>query len=155
MIRAINSPEIRKKILLLSAWIIAVFVIGGSLWFFTQNFRTRLLADTINKVLLEYEGITVEALPGTYNTPASVLGGQWFKVSNSSDSVFLFTIFRYGITASCAALIDSEGRVKSIIPLSGNARQLSEGLPLPVYDFYVRRIEQSFKNRYTGRGTAQ
>jgi len=155
MIPAIASPEIRRKILLLSAWIGAVFIIGGSLWFFTQNYRTRLLVDTINKILVEYHGITVEALPGIYSAPASVLGGQWFKVSDSSDSIFLFTILRYGITASCAALIDSNGRVKNIIPLSDNARQLSEGLPLPVYDFYVYRIEQSFNKRHSGRGISQ
>ena len=155
MISAVYSPEMRRKILLLSAWIGAVLIIGGSLWFFTNNYRTRLLMETINAILRENNGITVEALPGLYNTPASVLGGQWFKVSNSSDNIFVFTILRYGITASYAALIDLDGRVKNIIPLSANARQLNEGLPLPVYDFYVDRIEQSVNKRHAGRGMSQ
>ena len=155
MISAIESPEMRRKILLLSAWIGAVLIIGGSLWFFTHNYRTRILMETMNTILMENHSISVEALPGLYSTPASVLGGQWFKVNDSSDSILLFTIFRYGITASYAALIDSNGRVKDIIPLSANARQLSKGLPMPIYNFYVERIEQSVKNRYAGRGITQ
>ena len=135
------ETTVRRNILLCAAWIGAALLVGGLLWFFTQSYRTRLLIDAVNKSLAANGGGRIEGQAGFSTSPASVMGGTWFTVSNSSDRAFVFALMHNGSSAACTALVDSNGKVKTIIPLSGNARQLTDELPLPVYDFYVNRIE--------------
>ena len=137
----------RKNILFCLAWIVPALVLFFLLWFFTQPFRTRLLIETVNKTLAVNGGGRLEIQDGSSLNPASILGGAWFTVANSSDSAFVFTIMRNGVAGACVALLDSGGKVKTIAPLGGNALQISGELPLPVYRFYVDRIERSAKKR--------
>jgi hypothetical protein len=133
----------RQSILLCSAWIGSAILIGALLWFFTQNYRIRLLTETVNKTLAKNGGRErIETPPLFKGGPTSVMGGFWFKTTGSSDKVFVFTIMRGGAAAACAALTDSNGKVKTILPLGGNSEQVLEELPLPVYRFYAVRIEQ-------------
>ena len=146
---------IRRKLLLCGVWIGAALVTGGLLWFFTQTYRTRLLIETVNKTLAANGGMTIEAQPGFSGGSASVMGGLWFSVNNSSGQAFVFTMLQNGIAAACVALTDSNGKVETIIPLSGNAQQFIEKLPLPVFRFYADRIERDARNRNFYRETRQ
>ena len=137
-----------KKIFLCAAWIGSVLLIGGLLWFFTMSYRTRLLAEMVNKTLAASGGGKLEIQETFAQSPASVMGGAWFKVSNSSDRAFVFTVMRNGISAACVALVNNEGKVKIIFPLSDNALQLTKEMPLPVYRFYADRIEKDARNRF-------
>jgi len=137
-----DTPE-QRDIFLCAVWIGAALLIGGLLWFFTQSYRTRLLMEVVNTSLSANGGGRVERQPGFLNNSASVMGGSWFMITNSSDRVFVFAMMHNGVSAACAARVDSSGKVKTIVPLSGNAWQLADGLPLSVYRFYVNRIEIS------------
>ena len=137
----------RKNILLCLAWICSTLVAGFLLWFCTQSFRTRLLIETVNKTLAENGDGRIEIQSGPSSSPASIMGGIWFTVNNSSGYAFVFTIMRNGISGVCAALVDSRGIVKKITPIGGNAGQILSELPLPVYRFYVGRIERDAKKR--------
>jgi len=140
----------KRDTLLGLAWIGAVIVLGGLLWFFTQPYRTRLLTQTVNKTLARYAGrerIAEEPLfPGN---PAA--GGLWFELVNSDGRAFVFTMMRSGNSAACVALIDQNGKVKMILPLGSSAEQIMEELPLPVYNFYANRIEQNARKKMGGR----
>ena len=142
-----------KKMYLPLIWIGASLLIGFLLWFFTLSYRTRILADKVNRALVQSVGAgsaggeRLEGPIGFPGSPASVLGGTWFTMVNSSDRAFVFTMIRNGIGAAGVALVDGSGNVKAIIPLSDNARQLTEELPLPVYHFYKDRIERDARNR--------
>ena len=131
-----------KRMILCFAWIGSALVIGFLLWFFTLSYRTRLLTERVNKVLAGNGGGRIEKPIGFPGTPSSVLGGTWFEMGASSDKAFVFTMIRNGIAAACVALVDNSGSVKTIIPLSDNARQVTEELPLPIYRFYADRIER-------------
>jgi len=130
-------------------WIGSAILIGTLLWFFTQNYRIRLLTETVNLALAKNGGrerIDMQPLFGG----SPVMGGFWFKTIGSNDKVFVFTIMRGGATAACAALTDSNGKVKTMLPLSGNAEQVLEELPLSVYRFYTARIEEDARRRMKG-----
>ena len=135
----------RRNLLLCLAWIGSALLIGFLLWFFTLSFRTKLLTQKVNKALAQ-SGVTgggrIEKVPGILGGPSSVLGGSWFMLGNSLDRAFVFTMIQNGIAAACVALVDSENKVRSIIPLSENARQITDELRLPLYRFYVDRIER-------------
>jgi hypothetical protein len=137
----------RRDVLICFAWIGSALVFGVLLWLFTMPYRTRLLAETVNKALAESNAGWVEIRRSFSFSPASVMGGAWFPVSNSAEKVFVFTVLRNGIGAACAALVDGNGKVKAILPLSSNARQIIEELPLPVYRFYASRIEKDPRSR--------
>ena len=143
----IGTPE-QRKIFLFAAWVGSALLIGGLLWFFTQSFRTRLLMETVNTSMAANGGGSIERQSGFSGNP--VMGGSWFRVSDSTDRVFVFAMMHNGVSAACAAHLDSNGRVITIVPLSGNAQQLIDGLPLSVYRFYVSRIEMNAKNRFRG-----
>jgi len=136
----------QQKLLLCAVWIGSAILIGTLLWFFTQNFRIRLLTETVNLALAKNGGrerIDMQPLFGG----SPVMGGFWFKAIGSNDKVFVFTIMRGGVAAACAALTDSNGKVKTILPLGGNAEQVLEELPMPVYRFYTARIEEDAHRR--------
>ena len=140
-----------RKMILCAAWIGSTLLIGGLLWFFTMSYRTRLLTDMVNNTLAASSGGQLE-MQGRFSlSPASVMGGDWFKINNSSDRAFVFTIIRNGISAACVALVDNGNKVKLILPLSDNALQLTKEMPLPVYHFYTGRIERDAQNRFSKR----
>jgi hypothetical protein len=138
------QPEQRGLILCL-VWIGAVIAAGGLLWFATQSYRTRLLTEAVNTVLVRNGDARRigSALPLPAGFSAAAVPGSWFTVINSDSRAFVFTVMRSGVAAACVALVDGSGKVGSIIPLSGNAAQVTEELPLPVYRFYAGRIEKA------------
>jgi hypothetical protein len=160
-----------NKKLLCALWIVSVLLVGGLLWFFTRSFRMRLLTEDVNKVLAKSGGGQVRTVSFFPGGSSAVLNGTWFAVQNTSgdaagnaagnaafrnaagvNNAFVFTLIRNGISAACVALVDDSGRVRTIIPLSGSARQITEELPRPVYRFYVDRIEQAARNRIAKLG---
>ncbi|MDR2211737.1 MAG: hypothetical protein LBO65_09805 [Spirochaetaceae bacterium] len=133
------GSEKRRDLLITLAWIGAVFVTGALIWFLTQPYRSRLLAEAVNKVLVQ-EGHRWRL--GTSlgpEFPAAL--GTWFTVEGSGGKALVFTVLQSGIFTACVALTDNSGRVSSIVPLSRSAAQVMAELPLPVYQFYVNRIE--------------
>jgi hypothetical protein len=129
------------------AWIGAVLLVGGLAWLLTQSYRTRILMEEVNKTLVRNGNMSIEALTGN---PASHMGGFWFGVRGSADRAHVFTMMQDGIAAACVALVDSNGKVRTIIPLSSNARQINENQP--VYRFYAGRIEQEAQNKGFNQG---
>ena len=163
----------KQKVLLCLAWIGSVLLIGFLMWFFTLSYRTRLLTQKVNKALAQ-SGVTglaggasftggtsiagsgrIEKPTGFLGSPASVMGGSWFMLDDSSGKAFVFTMLQNGIAAACVALVDNEGKVRTIIPLSENARQITDELRLPVYRFYVDRIERDPRSRDLKKGASR
>jgi len=148
---ALGFFPVERRLLPCVIWIGAVLLAGFLAWYFTQQYRTRLLIEAVNKTLSQNGRTRIEMISGSGN-PSSLTRGLWFGISDSADRAFVFTMIRNGITAACVALVDSGGKVRAILPLSGNARQVFEELPLPVYRFYADRIERDAKNRGFNRG---
>ncbi|MDR0447517.1 MAG: hypothetical protein LBH07_02490 [Treponema sp.] len=155
----LHSLPINKSILIFFAWIGAALLMGGLLWYFTGSYRIRLLTEKVNKTLEITGGWRIDENSAYSGSIISVMGGIWFSADNSSGNfsgrIFVFTMLRNGIAAVCAALVDNDGRVRSIVPIGGNAEQITEKLPLPVYRFYSDRIERDALNRGFNREPGQ
>jgi len=140
----------KRDMLLCVAWIGAILLIGGLLWFFTQPYRTRILTQTVNKTLARHAGRErIAEQPLFPGNPA--VGGVWFELVNSDGRAFVFTMMRNGNSTACVALTHPNGKVKTILPLGSSAEQIIEKLPLPVYHFYANRIEQDPRKKMGGR----
>ncbi|MDR2470859.1 MAG: hypothetical protein LBD09_01955 [Treponema sp.] len=163
-----NVPG-RRDLALCLVWIAVMLLLGGGLWFGTAPYRSRLLAERVNRALASGTDRRRVEVPAAGFRPAPGGGpglmGTWYPVVNAAAAgntgnsgggnagnsggnagnsgaarVFVFTMIRPG-AAACAAFVDESGKVKTIVPLSGSATQIAGGLPLPLYDFYVSRIE--------------
>lgn len=140
----------KRDMLLCLAWMGAVCIIGGLVWFFTQSYRTRLLIESATKTLSRNSiYLLIEEPPFFSGNPS--MEGQWFTLNNSSDLIYVFNLIHGGNTAACAALTGKDGGVIAIYPLGSNSNQIIEELPPPVYRFYVNRIEQSAQRRRGGK----
>ncbi|MDR1930597.1 MAG: hypothetical protein LBQ44_08220 [Treponema sp.] len=136
-------PLERRPLLLSVVWIGAVLLFGGLLWFFTQPLRTQVLIEKINRELAD-QGET-RRITGVLPGGRASGFGTWYSLDGVSGSgrALVFTLLRGSSAAACAALVDPEGAVEALLPLSENASRILEGLPEPVYRFYEGRIEKA------------
>jgi hypothetical protein len=143
--REISSLAIdRRSVILCAIWIGTALLLGGVSGLLTRSYRLELLADAANRILAgNGDSRRIESLEsgGFAGSPAAL--GGWFAVNDPDERAFVFTITRNGNAAACIALTDRTGKVKTMVPLSGNAAQLTGELPLPVYRFYLNRIEKA------------
>jgi hypothetical protein len=134
--------------LLCLAWIAVVLAAGALVWGLTQSYRGDVLVEAVNRTLAHNgDSRRIERLPSASLSLAPSSFGIWFAVVNADERAFVFTIARNGSAAACVALLDNVGKVSAIVPLSGNAAQIIEELPLPLYQFYTARIEQAARLR--------
>jgi hypothetical protein len=120
-------------------WLAGLILIGCMMWVFTQPLRSTALMRSANRVLLEAqdprrlgEPLPLAALSGTM---API--GTWYALTGSGDRAVVFSVIADGICASYIAMISNQGRVESLIPLSGHL----ERLPREILRPYIRRIE--------------
>jgi hypothetical protein len=138
----------RRSLLLTAVWIGALLVFGFLVWFFTQQPRTRFLVERVNRALAVQGESRRVTEPWSGRRSSGF--GTWFSLTRNQagagvegSSIFVFTLMRGSSAAACAALVDSSGAVEGILPLSEHAAQTLEGLPDPVYRFYIDRIEKA------------
>ncbi|MDR2072977.1 MAG: hypothetical protein LBP60_06065 [Spirochaetaceae bacterium] len=136
-----TGKDTRRDLLITAAWIGAAILAGALIWVLTQPYRSKLLIEAVNRILAqEGDGRRLEAPL----EPGSLLGlGRWFSVEGSGDRALVFTVIGEGGFAACIALTGNSGQVKLVAPLSHGASQIMKKLPLPVYRFYLSRIERA------------
>lgn len=130
-----------KDKIVLASWIIGLLLIIAVFWGLTQTVQTKYLLRTINNVLINNnDPRRVAAFIPQKNKNASLMGYK-YSFYNSSDSLFVFTVFQNGILIPLGAVISSDNSVKEVIPLSEHAKQGFENIPQSVLQLYIRRIE--------------
>ena len=135
----INFPSAWKDRLIFLGWIAGLIVAASLLWSLTFSFRANLLLRPVNRVFISMndQRRIVAILPRQFAGPL----GCWFKMLNSDSNFFVFAIMRDGILVPCGAEIDSEGKVKEIIPLGRHAHKVMDRIPNGQIQVYIRRIE--------------
>jgi hypothetical protein len=132
---------------ILSGWIAGLLILISIIWIFTQTIQANFLLRTINNVFVNNND-SIRASAYIQKKPAKTgLLGYWYTVLNSTDQIFVFTVFRDGILVPLGAVVSSEGSVEKIIPLSSHAVQIFDNIPKSVLQMYILKIESSeFKN---------
>lgn len=139
-----HSEKFRDLIFLI-AWAGGILILGGLLWFFTQNFRDSRMISTINKVLAEKDDqrrlnsrIKQMAGPGK-----AILNNQRFTLVNSRGLGVVFIMYDESVPASCLALLNESGVIDRIIPLDSHSAQLLGRFPAGKLDMYKKYIEEN------------
>jgi len=128
----------------LTLWLFALVLVCGVLWYVALPARNMVLARSVNAYLEASGekirlGAPVALSRGTMGRAAGV--GERFTLQKSTDTAVVFLLFTNGATALCAAVVNDQGTVLKILPLSKNSsRLLATTLPGLVAT-YVRRIE--------------
>lgn len=138
-----DNPD-RRSMLLCLAWIAAALLAGALVWGLSRSYRSDVLIDAVNKSFAQSgDSRRIERLGSAPFSLVPSSFGVPFAVLNSDERAFVFTVARNGSFAACVALLDNSGRVTTVVPLSGNAAQIIEELPLPIFHFYTARIEKA------------
>jgi hypothetical protein len=128
------------------AWIGGILLLGILLWLLTQPVRQGVIIRSVNRILAASgESRRLEAALSPWGMPGrAVQGGQWFSLAGSGDRALIFPVVSDGVLASCLAVLSPEGRIRTLIPLSGHARRIFPRIPPGVLGLYTRRIEASY-----------
>jgi hypothetical protein len=129
-------------------WAAGMILIGCMAWFFTQPLRASLLMRSANKVLLDIQDPRrlENPLPLSAMSKGMVPLGTWYGLAGSGDRALVFSVIRDGIFVSYIAMVSGQGRVESLIPLSGHAAQILERSPREFIRPYIRRIEAALED---------
>jgi hypothetical protein len=132
---------------ILSCWIAGLLILISIIWIFTQTIQANFLLRTINNVFVNNnDSMRVSAFIQKKPVKAGLLG-YWYAVFNSSDQMFVFTVFRDGILVPLGAVVSSDGSVEKIIPLSSHAMQVFDNIPKSILQMYILKIESmEFRN---------
>ncbi|MCL2266142.1 MAG: hypothetical protein FWC17_00060 [Treponema sp.] len=144
-----ESNALKDKAVFLG-WITGLLLFISLLWILTTPLQTRYLLRTVNNVLINNNDS--RRLVSHINAkPAKAdLLGYWFLMLNSSDRMFVFTVFQDGILVPLGAVLNDEGKVYDVIPLSAHAVRIFNKLPESVLRIYIQRIENSSKDIFRG-----
>jgi hypothetical protein len=141
-----------RNITLLAAWIALIVLLGGALWFFTQNLRYSRLLRSVNAVL-ESAGDTrrLERIPP--DVPKRNALGFWYYEETSLDRALVFSVMNDGILQPCLAWFSPEGSVTDVFSLRRDvpvAHDVLDALVVPdvtfsqgIINVYKQRFEQS------------
>lgn len=137
-----------KDTAILVAWILGLLLIAGLSWGLTGSIRSVLLQDSINRSLVKTgDSRRLEAplaqgavKPSRAFGPVSPLGA-WYSLSGSANRAFFFTLMGDGTFLPCAAIVNPQGKVIDIIPLSSRGEKRLSQVSPGIIALYVRRIE--------------
>ncbi len=144
----VKDPSQRfKDVFILAGWILGILLIGGLLWFFTQNFRDTRMIRTINRVLINnQESRRLESrLSGGTRSGKNFQNYQRFSLAGSRGVAVVITVYPNSIPASCVALVNSSGVMDSLIPLDDHSVQAMGRIEKKSLDVYKRYIEENEK----------
>ena len=145
----INDRHVReiKDKAVLFAWIIGLLLLISMLWIFTQPVQSYYLLRTVNNVFINNDDIRRLSASIPKKSDKTNLLGYWYSMYNSTDTMFLFTVFQDGILVPLGAVVSEDGNVIEIIPLSAHAVQVFDALPKSILQMYTARIETAEGNR--------
>jgi len=146
----INIRDLKDKAIL-CGWIAGLLIFISLLWILTQPVQARYLLRTVNAVFMsEDDARRVSAYTG-YSGRKAGLFGYWYSMYNSTDSMFVFAVFKDGILIPLGAITTNEGSVSEIIPLSEHAMQVMDNLPKSILQMYASRIEAEAVENLKGK----
>jgi len=129
---------------ILTGWIIGLLVFISLMWVLSQPLQSYYLLRTVNSMFINSDDprrITAGTNQGRDKTS---LLGYWYNMYNSTDKMFVFSVFQDGILIPLGAIVKDNGTVDEIIPLSLHAMQIFSSLPQSILDIYITRIEAAF-----------
>jgi len=136
-----------KAILL--GWAAGLLMLISILWILTQQVQAFYLLRTINNVLTTNNDSRIVTRSLQTKAGKAETLGYWYLMYNSTDKMFVFTVFQDGILIPLGAIVSSNGTVDEILPLSAHAVQIFNTMPKSVLQTYIKRIEDAALVNFT------
>jgi len=138
----IFNHEIREKAVIL-CWITLLLIIISVIFIFSNTLLTTHLLKSINNVFINNDDSRRASEFLHKKTDKTGLLGYWYSMRNSTNQLFVFTLFQNGILVPLGAEVSSDGNVKEIIPLSAHAVQIYDNIPNSILNIYISKIEKT------------
>ncbi|MDR2795108.1 MAG: hypothetical protein LBB47_00175 [Spirochaetaceae bacterium] len=125
-------------------WVAMLMLAGVLVWGLTTGLRNDIMAKTVNKILDESgEERKVVAAISTWHIPGSVTQfGTWYTMTSRENAV-LFSIIIEGIFSPYLAIINDDGGLSALIPLTVNADRAVSRMNPGYLNIWIDRIEKN------------
>ena len=144
--KELTVPGIRDTAVLLG-WIGGLLCIGGLCWFLTKPLRTDFLQQSVNRAWMrtnETRRLDTPVATAAMKPGLSRLG-TWYTMTdkNTTDNnrALVFSVISGGSFFPCAAIVNQEGKVEEILPLTASGAKLMNKISPGILRLYIRRIE--------------
>jgi len=137
---------------ILAAWITGIILLISMLWIFTHGVQASYLMRSVNKVFDNNNDTRRAVSYIQQKSDNAGLIGYWYSMVNTTDKLFVFTVFNDGILVPLGAVVSAEGKVNEIMPLSAHAVHIFDSLPEIIIQMYSNRIEASVSGSFTAGG---
>jgi len=145
-----------KDKLILLGWIVGLLSLISVLLILTQSALAFNLLRTANNIFISNDDPRRASSYLHTKTGKAEIFGYWYLMYNSTDRMFVFTVFHDGILVPLCAIVASDFTVSEVLPLSAHATQIFDAIPKSVLQMYVNKIENAaYINFKTRRGTAR
>jgi len=135
-----------KAILL--GWITGLLLLISVLWISIQSVHAFYILRAVNSVFMNNDDLRrVSKFLNVKAGKAETLG-YWYSM-NSTDKMFVFTVFLDGILIPLGAIVSPNCTVTEILPLSAHAIQIFDKLPKSILQIYTGRIEEAALINFT------
>jgi hypothetical protein len=147
----IDINRLKDKAIILG-WIVVILSLISLLWALTSSVQKHHLLKAANSVLIEREDTRrLVDYTGPHHHGKTGLLGYWYSMMNSSDNIYVFSVFHDGILIPMGAIISGDGKVSEVIPLSAHAVQVKDSLPESIIRIYTLRIENAYRAMMEGK----
>jgi hypothetical protein len=102
-------------------WTAVIVLTAAMMWGFSTGLRDELTIRTVNKFLDSIgESNRIEQVISPWYIPGSVTQlGTWYTMTSKENAV-ISPLIMNGIFSPCLAIIDGEGRLSTLVPLTVN-----------------------------------
>jgi hypothetical protein len=141
-----NSPKFKDS-MILTAWIVGILVIGGLLWFFTQDVRDNRMVRRVNSILIENNDSRrlFSRLPENSKSENPFQNYQRYTLSPSKEVAVIMSMYDNTVPAVCAAFLNAQGEVTDFVPLDFHSAQVMERMDTIKRNAYKTLIEEHEK----------
>jgi hypothetical protein len=141
-------------------WFVVMVFAGVLTWGLTAGTRGNVTIETVNRYLDSIgESRQIASAVPTWHIPGRVTQiGTWYNMTSTEKAV-IFPLIREGIFSPCLAVINSDGKIGTLIPLTANGDSVLPRLNPGYLQIFTDRIESSaaileqVENERNRRGT--
>jgi hypothetical protein len=125
-------------------WMAVIVLVCALLWGLTAGLRSNITINVVNKILSgEGEERQIEHAISMWHIPGNIAQlGMWFTMTSHENAV-IFPFIIDGIFSPCLAIIDNDGKIGKLIPLTVNADRVISRTSPGYLRILVDRIEEN------------
>ncbi|MDR2659133.1 MAG: hypothetical protein LBC27_03990 [Spirochaetaceae bacterium] len=133
-----------SEISIFAIWTSLIIIIASLIWGLSANLRGEITIRTVNKFLAGIgETRNIEQAISTWDIPGRVTQiGTWYRMASEEDAV-IFPLITGGIFSPCLAIINDEGRLSTLVPLTVNGDRIMSRMNPGYLRIWIERIEEN------------